>query len=529
MFKSVWQQTRMPRYPRPKKSAKYDVVVVGGGITGLSAAYFLKQAGNTVCVIERDRLGDGDTGHTTAHLTQVTDLRLKPLVKNFGEQAARAVWGGGAMAIDTIESIVRDQSIECGFRRVPGYLHAALHGKKDETKELQAEAELARQLGFDAQFVAAVPIVGKPGIRFSNQAKFHPLDYLAGLARYVQGDGSAVFEQTEVTDVEPLAVLCDKLRIRFDHLVIATHVPLMGKTGLASATLLQTKLYPYTSYVVGAKIPRNALPEVSLWDTGDPYFYLRVDSGAKADFVIFGGEDHKTGQTADPEACFQRLESTLAGLIPSARPDSRWSGQVIETNDGLPFIGESAERQFVATGFAGNGMTFGTLAGIMARDWVMKWDNPWQSLFAIDRKKLRGGTLEYLKENVDFPYYYLRDRLAPTADVSTRDVKRGEGKIIKLDGQRAACSRDEKGKLQVVSAICTHLGCIVRWNSAERTWDCPCHGSRFHPDGKVLAGPAETPLETLREPASTKKVQTETSGRNGKPRRPRSAALSKGR
>ena len=172
---------------------------------------------------------------------------------------------------------------------------------------------------------------------------------------------------------------------------------------------------------------------------------MRVDAGAKVDFVIFGGEDHKTGQTADPEACFQRLESTLTRVIPKARPDSRWSGQVIETNDGLPFIGESAERQFVATGFAGNGMTFGTLAGIMARDWVMNWNNPWQALFAVDRKKLRGGTLDYLKENIDFPYYYLRDRLAPTEASTTRDVKRGEGKIIKLDGQRG-CLFTRRGR-----------------------------------------------------------------------------------
>jgi glycine/D-amino acid oxidase-like deaminating enzyme/nitrite reductase/ring-hydroxylating ferredoxin subunit len=495
----------------------------------LSAAYFLKQAGKTVCVLERDRLGDGDTGHTTAHLTQVIDLRLKQVVKSFGEQGARLVWQGGATATDAIESIVHDHSIDCQFRRVPGYLHAPIHGKKDETKDLQSEAELAQHLGFDAQYVAAVPLAQKPGIRFSNQAKFHPLAYLAGLARYIHGDGSAIFEETEVTDVEPLAVLCDKLRIQFDHLVVTTHVPMMGKTGLASATLLQTKIAPYTSYVIGAKIPRNSLPEISLWDTSDPYFYLRIDSGSKTDFVILGGEDHKTGQAADTEDCFRRLESTLAELIPPARPASRWSGQVIETNDGLPFIGESAERQFVATGFAGNGMTFGTLAGIMARDWVLGRENPWQQLFAVSRKKFRGGMLDYLKENADFPYYFVKVRLAPAEATSTRDMKRGEGKIIKLDGQRAACSRAENGKLNIVSAVCTHMGCLVRWNQAERTWDCPCHGSRFHPDGKVLAGPAETPLDPLPKKPAAKRAKPKANDQNGKPPRRRSAVQSKDR
>jgi glycine/D-amino acid oxidase-like deaminating enzyme/nitrite reductase/ring-hydroxylating ferredoxin subunit len=504
MNHSTWQSVRMPRFGKPKKSEHFDVVVVGGGITGLSAAYFLKKAGKTVAVVERDRLGAGDTSSTTAHLTAVTDLRLSELAKTFGDEATRLVWDGGSAAIDEIEAISKSNEIECGFQRVPGFLHASLRANRDEaardeTEEFKSEAELGERLGIPVEFVPAVPLVQKPGLRFADQAKFHPLTYLAGLARVVDGDGSRVFEHAEVSQVkaDPLAVECGDIRLSCNYVVIATHVPLMGKTGIVSATFLQTKLYSYSSYAIGAKIPRGSLPEMSLWDTSDPYYYLRVDRRGNGDYVIFGGEDHKTGQVENTETCFDRLETQLHKLIPAAKVDRRWSGQVIETNDGLPFIGESAEQQFIATGFAGNGMTFGTLAGMMACDAALKRDNPWRELFAVNRTKVVGGTWEYLKENVDFPYRLVKDRVQGCDAETTRSVKRGEGKILDLDGQRVAAARDDDGKLHLVSAICTHLGCVVRWNQSERTWDCPCHGSRFDPSGKVIAGPAETALETI--------------------------------
>jgi glycine/D-amino acid oxidase-like deaminating enzyme/nitrite reductase/ring-hydroxylating ferredoxin subunit len=496
MNQSAWQPFHGRRYPALKTDGQFDVVVIGGGITGLSAAFFLKQAGKKVCVVERDRIGDGDTGHTTAHLTAVTDLRLTQLVKAFGEEAAKLVFQAGATAIDAIETIATEHNITCEFRRVPGFLHASLTGEKDERKQLQAEAELATRLGINAQFVDSVPVVDKPGIRFPDQAKFQPLAYLAGLAQLVQGDGCAIHENTEVDDVEaaPLTVKAGKRRIVCNELVIATHVPLMGIANLASAAVFQTKLASFSSYAVSAALTGTLRPEVSLWDTSNPYYYLRIDREKKNQRAIFGGEDHKTGQAADTQRCYEKLESMLAEILPGAKVERRWSGQVVETSDGLPFIGLMAEAQFVATGFAGNGMTLGTLAGMMARDCFTGAKNPWQELFAVDRKKIRGGAWRYLKENIDYPYYYLKDRMVAPEATSTRAVHRGEGKILKLDGRRVACSRDDKGKLTVLSAECTHMGCVVRWNRAERTWDCPCHGSRFHPDGQVLAGPAEKPL-----------------------------------
>jgi Rieske Fe-S protein len=282
-----------------------------------------------------------------------------------------------------------------------------------------------------------------------------------------------------------------------DYLIIATHVPLMGKTGLVSAALFQTKLAPYSSYAVGAKVPKGTLPEALFWDTSDPYYYLRVDRRAGHDYVIFGGEDHKTGQEKDTEARYHKLEMILAQHLARCQVDYRWSGQVIETNDGLPLIGVTAERQFVATGFAGNGMTFGTLAAMMACEAALGRSNPWQALFDVGRKKLIGGAWNYLKENLDYPYYLIKDRLTRAEGKSLRSIKKGQGKILKLDGQRLAAYRDPEGKVTTLSPICTHMGCIVHWNQAEATWDCPCHGSRFRATGEVIAGPAETPLEKM--------------------------------
>jgi Rieske Fe-S protein len=371
--------------------------------------------------------------------------------------------------------------------------------------------------------------VERPGVRFANVAKFHPLKYLAGLAKAIDGDGCSIFENSEATEFEdePLGVKVNGKKVTCDYIILATHVPLTGKTGLLSATILQSKLAPYSSYVVGAKLGKTDLAEASYWDTDEPYYYLRIDKGDVGRYAIFGGQDHKTGQAADQELRFGKLIEALHTVLPAAKVDRRWSGQVVETNDGLPYIGETAKNQFVGTGFSGNGMTFGTLAAQMACDAALGRKNPWQDLFSVNRKKIRGGTWDYLTENVDYPYYMVRDWLKGAEAESPRDVKRGDGKILKIDGQRAACSRDEDGKLTMVSAVCTHMGCIVHWNGAERTWDCPCHGSRFQPTGEVVGGPAETPLEPI-QPAKAGKTKTkkpaEPSVQIGKQPRPRSAA-----
>jgi glycine/D-amino acid oxidase-like deaminating enzyme/nitrite reductase/ring-hydroxylating ferredoxin subunit len=504
--KPAWDDVKLPRYATLNEDIQCDVLVIGGGITGLTAAYLLSREGQSVCLLERDSLGHGDTGCTTAHLTYVTDQRLSELVKHFGKAQAALVWQGGAAAINLIEQIAREEQIACDLRRVPGYLHASLEKSEDESAALEADCKLARELGFEASIVQQAPVVNRPAVRFANVGLFHPLKYLAGLAEAATAAGCQIFEESEAEEFlqDPLRVKVNGRQVQYNYVVIATHVPLMGKTGFVNATLFQSKLAPYSSYVVGAAIPGGQHSQASFWDTSDPYYYLRIDRVNGEDYAVFGGQDHKTGQVDDMDERYAKLERMLKGLIPSAELKHRWSGQVVETHDGLPYIGETADKQFVATGFAGNGMTFGTLAGLMARDAALARENPWQELFQVDRKPIRGGTLDYLTENMDYPYYMVRDWLAGSEAKTTRDVKRGEGKILMVDGKRVACSRDDAGKLSAVSAVCTHMGCLVHWNSTETTWDCPCHGSRFSRSGEVIAGPAEAPLDKVKLPPQGK-------------------------
>ena len=500
--RSYWKDTEsIPGYPALDRDLDVDVVVVGAGITGLTAAYLLQRSGKTVAVLERMRVGGVDSMATTAHVTCVTDKNLAELVSHFGRDHAQAVWDAGFAAIEQIEAIVNTERIDCHWKRVSGVKHLPLAAdSQDDAKTLQEEARLAREFGFDAAFVEVTPYVKRPAVVFGGQARFHPRRYLRALADRINRNGSFIFEDTPCDEVvdDPLSVKARGRTITCQYIVLATHTPLMGKTNIASATLLQTKLYLYTSYVVGGRVAKGAVPDLLFWDTADPYHYLRIDERADHDVVIFGGNDHKTGQVEDTVACFEQLEAAARRAIPSLEITYRWSGQVIETNDGLPFIGESSSRQFAATGYAGNGMTFGTLAGMMAHDACAGLKNPWQELFDVGRTKVRGGAWDYLKQNVDYPYYMIRDRIVGPEGTSLRALHAGEGKILEIRGDRVAAYRSPDGKVTMVSPVCTHMGCVVEWNRAEKTWDCPCHGSRFLPDGKVLSGPAETPLEPLK-------------------------------
>ena len=492
--------TSMPAFRKLSRDDRVDVVIVGGGITGLTAAYLLTAAGQSVAVLERARCAQIDTGHTTAHLTMVTDTRLSELVKSFGRAHAQAAWDAGLAAISQIDTIVRREGIECDFAWIPGYLHAPRDpSKQNGTVDFEAEARLAADLGFDAAFVRDVPLMAGPGIRFEDQARFHPRKYLAGLARAITAAGGHIYEHSDACEFcdEPLSVRANDCTIACRDVVVATHNPLVGLDSIASATLFQTKLALYTSYVVAGRVTRDPVTDALFSDTGDPYDYLRLERHRDYDVVIFGGEDHKTGQADDTSKCYDALQQRLEALLPGIEITHRWSGQVIETPDGLPYLGRNADHQYVATGFSGNGMTFGTLGAMIAVDGILGRPNPWTELFDITRKNVRGGAWDYVLENKDYPYYLIRDRFAGADGRTLRSVKRGEGKILELSGQRAAVYRDESGESIVRSPVCTHLGCEVSWNSAERTWDCPCHGSRFKPTGEVLAGPAEVPLSEI--------------------------------
>ena len=494
----VWIDTApIQKFPKLERNISVDVVVVGAGVTGITTAYFLKKAGSTVALIDRERVASIDTGHTTAHLTYVTDVQLQELAHNFGNDHAQAAWDAGAAAIDEIERIVREEQSDCEFTRVPAYVHVPVDGSsKKEASSLKKEADLAAKLGFGAAYLTSAPYLNLPAVRFANQAKFHPRKYLRSLVAKIPGGGSHVFEKSAASefDLKKGRVKVNRNWISFDRVVMATNNPLVGLASTVGATLLQTKLSLYTSYALGARLPSDTIPEALFWDTRDPYDYLRIDRHHGFDYIVYGGEDHKTGQKKKTQKAHFRLWQRLKKIAPEAHVDHRWSGQVISTADGLPYIGENAERQFIATGYCGNGITFGTIAAMMARDWATGTRNPWTDLFAVDRKKIKGAAWNYLRENKDYPYYMIKDRLARAEANSVRELKPGEGMIVGRRGKKVAAFRDANGNIHRLSPVCTHLGCLVRWNPSESTWDCPCHGSRFKPTGEVIAGPAEEPL-----------------------------------
>ena len=517
MQQSVWQQSGKASHSAGKfgkltENLRVDVVIVGGGVTGITAAYLIKNAGLTVALLERWRCLDGDSGRTTAHLTCVMDWPLGELVDEVGADLAQGAWQAGATAIDQIEEIVKKRKIACEFKRVPGYLTGSIardQGIADyqdvarELEVIQREVDLNKALGFDAKFVKKAPVYGKPAMRIANQAKFHPVKYLGALLKEIDGNGSHVFEESEVTEFSesPLGVVANEKRVTCNYMVLATHSPIKGNADILSAALFQTRRVAYSTYVVGARIPHGAAPEALFWDLSDPYYYLRVDAGGEDghDYAILGGMDHKTGQKEETEEQFKKLEEMMHRLFKGkggAKVDKRWSGQVNETGDGLPLIGEVAEKQFIATGYAGNGMTFGTVAGMMALDAVLGQKNEWTEIFALNRVKLK-GVMDYVKENIDYPFYMIKDRLMGTDKEGVESVKLGDGAIANVNGNQVAVYRDQRGNVTVLNPTCTHMGCVVHWNQTEKTWDCPCHGSRFKPTGEVLNGPAEVRLEKL--------------------------------
>jgi len=500
---SYWQASAsLPKFPALASDLNVHVCVIGAGITGITAAALLKRAGVSVALIDRGRCGGVDTSHTTAHVTHVYDIGLAELQQSFGPEVARAVWHAGIAAIDQIDTNIRTGGIECDFRWVPGYLHVPFKAGEEisqHVKTIADEGRIARELGFRVEALERVPCFETAGLRFPRQALFHPLKYLAGLLAQLPGDGCEIFEQSAATEIEtePLAVRVGEHRIRCRHVIVATHNPVTGLGGGLRANLLQTKLSLYQTYAIGARLPLGTIPEAVYWDTADPYNYLRVEHRGSYDYAIYGGEDHKTGHETDTAASFARLERRFHAFAPQVTIDHRWSGQFIESNDGLPFIGQFDEHVFVSTAYSGNGMTMGTLGGMMAADAVLHRKNPWQELFDPHRKKVFGGAWDFIKENAEYPFYLLRDWIGGAEGDSLAELDRSQGKILKIDGKKVAAHRDENGKVTLCSAVCTHMQCIVAWNNAEQTWDCPCHGSRFKPTGEVISGPADEPLERI--------------------------------
>jgi glycine/D-amino acid oxidase-like deaminating enzyme/nitrite reductase/ring-hydroxylating ferredoxin subunit len=477
--------------------------VIGGGIAGLTTGYLLAREGRRVVILEDRDIASGQSAKTSAHLSSAFDDLFSRLERTRGLEISRVAAESHSAAITRIETIARGEGIDCHFERIDGYLFAASDNDADL---IQAELEATHRAGLeDTTRLEAVPLspaAPGPCIRYPRQARFHPLRYLRGLAEAFRRLGGELVIGVRVLDVEGgerVWVHTGRgYSVSADAVVVATNSPFNDRFAI------HTKQAPYLSYCIAAPISRDSVPDALYWDTADPYHYVRLAREDHETFLIVGGEDHKTGQATDQEARFGRLEDWARRLVPQIGPVRyRWSGQVLETVDGLGFIGRNpadSSNVFIATGDSGMGLTHGTIAGILLTDLIQGRNNPWASAYDPSRKPI-GGVKEFLKENINVATQYLG--WLTGGDVSCiADIPPGRGAVVRRGASKIAVYRAFDGHIQAFSAVCPHLGCIVAWNSASNSWDCPCHGSRFDCDGRVLQGPSTkglTPVAHLEQ------------------------------
>jgi glycine/D-amino acid oxidase-like deaminating enzyme/nitrite reductase/ring-hydroxylating ferredoxin subunit len=492
---SLWQSdVQLPSFVALQRNCEADVAVIGAGIAGVTAAMSLQRAGRRVVLIEARTVGSGETGHTTAHLTELIDARYHVLESKFGRAGARRAGESTRAAIDRIETLAAELAPAAGFERVPEYLYAETD---EQRRELEQELASLQRAGASASWIEQLPspyaIAIEGAVRLDNQGRFHPLAYLRGLLARFTADGGEVFERTPMLDVEdgqPCKVHIRGATITARDVLVLAHVP-TSKLGL------NIKLAAYRTYAMAALL-REPFPDANFSDMQDPYHYIRPQPTASGTVLIVGGEDHKTGKQRETEQCFERLEAYARAHFPIGEVTQRWSGQIIEPADGLPFIGKNpgADHVYVATGFSGEGMSFGTLAAMLLSDAVLGVQSPFADLYDATRVKPLAQARRMISEGSDFPAHLAHDRIDTGEAESAEEVPHGEGRLVREHGKMLAVYRDESGAVHARSAVCTHLGCYVRWNRAERSWDCPCHGSRFDVDGSVLNGPASKPLES---------------------------------
>lgn len=501
--RSIWMATAEESETAPlRENMHADVCIVGAGIAGMSNAYFLTRAGKTVIVLDDGPIGGGMTERTTAHLTNAIDDRYFTIEHLHGEKGALLAAESHTAAIDRIEAIVAEEGIACEFERLDGYLFVPPDGSKDV---LERELNAAHRAGLtNVEQVERAPIDGFDSgmcLRFPRQAQFHPLKYLAGLKRAMERDGGRIFTGTHAGKIEGGAharvETSNGFAVTAEAIVIATNTP------VNDIVTIHTKQASYTSYVIGARIPRGSVTRALYWDTAEPYHYVRVQSvsandGDDYDLLLVGGEDHKTGQADDGEQRYAHLEAWARQRFPMIeRIELRWSGQVMEPVDGLAFIGRNpGDRQnvYIITGDSGMGMTHGTLGGILITELIVAGACPWESLYDPSRITLR-ASLRYARENINVAAQYVEGYLSAGDVASPEEIAPGAGAIVRRGIAKVAVYRDEDGTLHERSAVCPHLGGIVAWNHAEKSWDCPCHGSRFDGYGRVIAGPANSDLE----------------------------------
>ena len=503
---SLWIDTASRSSTGPlQQDTAADVCVVGAGIAGLTTAYLLARDGRSVVVLDAGGIGNGQTAVTTAHLSSVIDDTFKEMLRLHGPDGARLAFESHARAIDRIEMICVAEHIDCRFERLDGYLFL---GAKDKESTLDEELEAARAAGAKVTRLPQAPVSGfssGPCLKFASQAQFHPLRYVSALADAFLRRGGRIYTDTTAVEAIGGERACVKtasgLAVRAQSIVVATNSP------FNDLVAIHTKQAPYQTYAIGARVAPGAITRALYWDTQDPYHYVRLhgtdnrelggDNSDPVDILIVGGEDHKTAQADDIEARFTRLEHWMRDRFPAAGPvEFRWSGQVMETVDGLGFIGRNpldADNVYIATGDSGMGMTHGTIAGMLIADLIQERANPWTELYDPARVRT-GAAVEWVTENLNVALQY-KDWLTRGDVKSIDEIRPDSGAVVVESGRKIAVYRDERGTIHRRSAVCPHLGCIVAWNAAASSWDCPCHGSRFDKFGAMFNGPSPKDLD----------------------------------
>jgi glycine/D-amino acid oxidase-like deaminating enzyme/nitrite reductase/ring-hydroxylating ferredoxin subunit len=481
------------QFPSLQGEVTVDVAVLGGGIVGVTVALLLKRAGKRVALVESNRIVERVTGHTTAKVTSGHNLIYARLIDRFGEDDARIYAQSNQAALEQIARFVSSEGITCDFERRPNYCFSE---SPEDRKRIEEEVAAAQRLGLAAEFVdqAGLPFPIAGAIRYEHQAQFHPRKYLLHLAGLIAGDGSSIFEQTRALDVEegsPNRVITDKGTLYADDVIVATHFPILDR-GLFFARAYQQREYAISVRVDPSKDPRGMYISV-----GEPTRSVRTAPAEAGLRLIIGGEKHRPGEDPENEQRYRALEEFARERFGVDTIEYRWSTQDVYSMDGIPYIGRlrpGSNHLYVATGFNAWGMTNGTLAAMILADLILEVANPWAALYDPNRLHLMVSAPTMIKEGLNAVRHLVGDRLTKGVK-STDDITPGEGKIILAAGEQLAVYKDEQGALQAVSAVCTHMGCILGWNSVEKSWDCPCHGSRFSVDGRVLHGPAVVDLE----------------------------------
>ena len=498
---SLWiATTEDPGFPALDGPLDVDAAVIGAGVAGLTTALLLKNAGLRVAVIEASGVCLGATGHTTAKVTSQHGLIYSTLSSKFGADGARGYGEANQAALELIERLVGEHGIDCDFERRPSYVYTE---QGSQVSQIEQEAEAARSAGLPAHYTeeTELPWEVKGALRFDGQAQFHPRRYCLALARLIDGDGSAVFSQTRALDVEdgsPCVVKTERHDVSAAYVVLATQLPFLDRGGFFA------KCHPEREYALAVTLEQPA-PKGMYISAEQPSRSIRQQPAGEGELLVLAGDSHKPGANEDERRHHDALAQFAEERFQVRSFDYEWSTQDYIPVDQLPYIGKlrrGSERIFVATGFQKWGMTNGTAAAVLISDQILGRDNPWSELFDPNRVKPIASSKEFLKENLSVARHFLADRIALRGSLKPEELGPGDGRVVSEGLRQVAVSRDEGGDLHAVSARCTHMGCILNWNAAERTWDCPCHGSRFAGDGQVVQGPATQPLQRVELPAA---------------------------